>query len=184
MRGPPNDPLMSLKCQTCKNNDLSCCKNGLYEVIHPPQVDPCSVKLKDLHCWRCYNLNRRMKVSWKVDTLDLFKSCDPPIVSHQKIWHHWLLKNNREFFLGSIVICGWLNNVLHDRLMLFLSCTRNFWWICGIFLWIHFHYLTSKPNWRGVQLWKTSTLLFSMNFMVTGSIYVTWYLTHLSFISR
>ena len=29
-------PPMSPKCQTCKNNDLSCCKNGLYEVIRPP----------------------------------------------------------------------------------------------------------------------------------------------------
>ena len=33
---PPNEPPMSPKCQTCKNNDLSCCKNGLYEVIRPP----------------------------------------------------------------------------------------------------------------------------------------------------
>ena len=29
-------PPMSPKCQFCKNNDLSCCKNELYEVIHPP----------------------------------------------------------------------------------------------------------------------------------------------------
>ena len=36
MGGPPEDPPMSPKCQTCKNNDLSCCKNVLYEVIRPP----------------------------------------------------------------------------------------------------------------------------------------------------
>ena len=36
MGGRPNDPPMYPKCQTCKNNDLSCCKNGLYEVIRPP----------------------------------------------------------------------------------------------------------------------------------------------------
>ena len=36
MGGPPNDPPISPKCQICKNNDLSCCKNGLYEAIRPP----------------------------------------------------------------------------------------------------------------------------------------------------
>ena len=36
MGGSPNEPPMSPKCQTCKNIALSCCKNGLYEVIHPP----------------------------------------------------------------------------------------------------------------------------------------------------
>ena len=36
MGGGPNDPPMSPKYQTCKNNDLSCCKNGLYDVICPP----------------------------------------------------------------------------------------------------------------------------------------------------
>ena len=34
--GPHNDPPMSLNCQTCKKKDLSCCKDGLYEVIRPP----------------------------------------------------------------------------------------------------------------------------------------------------
>ena len=34
--GPPNEPPMSPECQTCKYNDLSCCRNGLYEVIRPP----------------------------------------------------------------------------------------------------------------------------------------------------
>ena len=34
--GGQNDPPMYPKCQTCKNNDLSCCKNGLYEVTCPP----------------------------------------------------------------------------------------------------------------------------------------------------
>ena len=33
---PPNHPPMFPKCQICKNNDFSCCKNGLYEVICPP----------------------------------------------------------------------------------------------------------------------------------------------------
>ena len=36
MGGGATDPPMSPKCQTCKNNDLLFCKNGLYEVIRPP----------------------------------------------------------------------------------------------------------------------------------------------------
>ena len=36
MGWPPNDLPQSPKCWNCKNNDLSWCKNGIYEVIHPP----------------------------------------------------------------------------------------------------------------------------------------------------
>ena len=64
--GPPNDPPMPPKCQTCNNNDLSCFKNGIYEVIHPPSwishLDPCIDPCKsNIHRWWCYNINCWMK---------------------------------------------------------------------------------------------------------------------------
>ena len=59
----------------------------------------------------------------------LYKEETPFIVSHRKIWHHWLLKNNREIFMGSLVLCGRLKNVLCDWLMLSLACIGISWWI-------------------------------------------------------
>ena len=66
----------------------------------------------------------------------LYKEETPIIVSHWEIWHHWLLKNNREFFQGSLVLCGWLKNVLCDWLMLFFTCI-------GISRWISLAYFGS-----------------------------------------
>ena len=98
--------------------------------VRPPwssQIDPCKI---NLHRWWCYNLNCWMKKKVRVCIFqNLYKEETPLIVFDREIWHHWLLKNNREIFLGSLILCGWLKNVLYDWLMLFFACIGISWWI-------------------------------------------------------